>query len=412
MKRLPLVLFVWFAVHSASASWIPKGLPPLVNGGPTLCPGPYLTPEQGQTVLEEAREHFADAATWLAYAQEARKKIQAGAGLTPLPRRTPLNPLIGPRRDFDGYSVENIAFESVPGYWVCGNLYRPAKLEASFPVVLSTHGHSRPVVTEADLAQQGRFTPWMQARCAALARLGAVVLSIEMVGYGESGDQFGQSAHKRPFSLTLQTWNAMRALDFLLALEGADPKRVAVSGESGGGTQSFLLTALDSRVTVSAPVVMVSSYFFGGCPCESGLPIHRSADHFANNVLIAALAAPRPQLLVSNGDDWTKYTTVSEFPFLQHVYGLLKVREAVANVHLPLEKHDYGPSKRAALYRFLSDRFELRSPGSLQVTPEILEKNVVIESVDALRAFPKGSPHPQHAARSIEDVEKVLVSLQ
>jgi len=294
MMTLPSFLAAVLAAVPLSVTWVPSGLPSLAEQGPTLCPGPYLTPEQGQEVLVEARRQFSDAATWTAYATEARAQVQAGAGLNPFPRRTPLDPIVRARRTFDGYSVENIAFESIPGYFVCGNLYRPTEIRAPFPVILSTHGHSRPLVTEADLVQQGRFTPWMQTRCATLARMGAMVLSIEMVGYGESADQFGQGSHAKPFSVTLQTWNAIRALDLLLALDGADRTRVAVSGESGGGTQTILLTALDPRVTFSAPVVMVSSYFFGGCPCESGLPIHRSADHFANNVLIAALAAPRP----------------------------------------------------------------------------------------------------------------------
>ena len=161
----------------------------------------------------------------------------------------------------------------------------------------------------------------MQARCATLARLGATVFSIDMFGYGDSMQLVGQAAHKQTVALTLQIWNATRALDFLLSLENVDPKRVAVSGESGGGTQTFLLTALDPRVTVSVPVVMVSSYFFGGCACESGLPIHRSAEHFVNNAMIAALAAPRPLLVVSDGKDWTQHVPRIEYPFLQKIYG-------------------------------------------------------------------------------------------
>jgi len=401
------------AAMGSPATWSPGNLPPLAVDGPTLCPGPYLTPEQGAATLEEGRRYFNDASTWKAYAAHVRERVQAGAGLRPYPRRTPLKPILGAKRIHSGYTVENVAFESVPGYFVCGNLYRPVSAAGgAAPVVLSTHGHGKRIESDEDYARQGRFTPWMQARCATLARLGAVVLSIEMVGYGESIDQVSQDAHKRPFSLTLQTWNAMRALDFLLSLDGVDATRVAVSGESGGGTQTFLVTALDQRVTLSAPVVMVSSYFFGGCACESGLPIHRSADHYAGNVFIAALAAPRPLLLVADGDDWTKFTAVSEYPFLQHVYGLLGVRDRVENVHLADEKHDYGPSKRAAFHDFVCGRFGLNAQGKSGRELVADEAAITIEGHRQMRVFDPSHPRPAHACASIAEVEKVLRSLQ
>lgn len=413
VRRIPLLLTLAVPLFASSETWIPSDLPPLIADGPTLCPGPYLTPEQGAATLEEGRRHFKDRRTWERYAVRAREQVQAGAGLKPLPRRTPLNPIRGQKRVHDGYTVENVAFESVPGYFVCGNLYLPRMAGGGkLPVVLSLHGHGKPIATDEDYARQGRFTPWMQARCATLARLGAAVLSIEMVGYGESIDQVTQEVHKRPFSLTLQTWNAMRALDFLLALDGIDRSRVAVSGESGGGTQTILLTALDSRVSLSAPVVMVSSYFFGGCPCESGLPIHRKADHFASNVFIAGLAAPRPLLLVSDGDDWTKYTAVSEFPFLRHVYGLLGARDQIENVHLPAEKHDYGPSKRAAFYDFVSRHFDLNPSEKSGASLVSEESSIAIESHQQMRVFSKQHPRPPRALTSIVDVEQVLRSLQ
>ena len=389
---------------ATSVKWVPDGLPAVPTNGPALCPGYYLKPGQGKAVLDAALAEFPDRASWDAYARHLRERIQQGAGLTPWPQRTPLNAVVRQRRVHDGYTVENVAFESVPGYYVTGNLYRPLNAKSPQVVILATHGHWKEM--------PGRFAADMQYRCAALARMGAMVFSVDMFGHGDSVLEVGAEAHKHPFSLTIQVWDNMRALDFLLSLPGADPERVAVTGESGGGTQSFLLTALDSRVKLSVPVVMVSSYFFGGCPCESGLSIHRSEDHFANNAMIAALAAPRPMLLVSDGADWTQDTPAIEFPFLQKIYGYYNAATKVANVHLPDEKHDYGPSKREAMYRFVSERLHLDLAAIQKPSGEIDESHITIEEPGSLHVFDEAYPLPQGARRSAAAVENILKKLQ
>ncbi len=411
--RLLLAAFAAFAsTMHADVSWLPPGIPPAPAQGPALTQGAFLKPEQGKAVLDAALAQFPDRAAWDAYAKHLRTRIQAGAGLSPLPQRTPLNAAIRQRRTYDGYSVENVAFESIPGYFVTGNLYRPLNTKGPFPAVLSTHGHYAKVVKNEDYDTHARFSPTMQNRCASLARMGAVVFSIDMFAAGESMAILGQDAHKQPLAITIQTWNAMRAVDFLLSLEGVDPKRIAVSGESGGGTQTFLLTALDPRIAVAAPVVMVSSYFFGGCACESGLPIHRSADHFANNAMIAALAAPRPLLLVSDGKDWTQHNPTIEFPFLQKIYGYYGAAANVANVHLPDEGHDYGPSKRAAVYRFFAQKLGLNLAAVTDADGKIDESRVTLEKAAQLRVFTAEFPIPAHALHDSAAIAEQLRSLQ
>ncbi|MDP3070436.1 MAG: acetylxylan esterase [Opitutaceae bacterium] len=413
LRVLACLCVLSFAISAqADVPWLPPGLPPKPASGPALTQGNFLKPEQGRAVLEAALKQFPDRASWEAYAAHLRTRIQQGAGLAPWPKRTPLNAVIRQRRTHDGYSVENVAFESIPGYFVTGNLYRPLTARGPLPVVLSTHGHYRAIAQPEDYDQHARFSPTMQSRCASLARMGAVVFSIDMFAAGESMAIFGADAHKQPIAITIQTWNAMRALDFLLSLEGTDATRVAVSGESGGGTQTFLLTALDPRVTVSAPVVMVSSYFFGGCACESGLPLHRSADHFANNAMIAALAAPRPLLLVSDGKDWTQHNPTIEFPFLQKIYNYHGARSQVANVHLPDEGHDYGPSKRAAVYRFFADKLRLNLAAVQGTDGKIDESRATIEKAAQLRVFTADYPIPHNALHDAASVRERLISLQ
>lgn len=302
--------------------------------------------------LEAFGKTYTDKASWKKRAEMIRNGILRGAGLDPFPRRTPLNPVVHSVKKKNGYTVANVYFESFPGFFVTGNLYRPLPADGqelkvkSLAGILCPHGHWK----------EGRFRKNMQARCAVFAKAGAVVFAYDMVGWQEST----QVDHRKDkHTLTYQTWNSVRAIDLLLSFTEVDPSRIAVTGASGGGTQTFLLTAIDDRVAVSVPVVMVSAHFFGGCNCESGLPIHRRKTHKTNNAEIAALAAPRPLLIVSDGKDWTKNLPKVEFPYIENVYKLHGASARVANAHFPKEGHDYGLSKRRPVYAFLEKHLKL-----------------------------------------------------
>jgi hypothetical protein len=295
--------------------------------------------------------------------------------------------IINSSRQMDGYIVENIAIESYPGYFVTGNLYRSDVQNRKMAGILCPHGHW----------EDRRFYDEVQKRGATMARAGAVVFVYDMVGYGESVE----IDHKKfPKALTLQTWSSIRAVDFLQSLPEVDKDRIGVTGCSGGGTQTFLLTALDDRVSVAVPVVMVSAHFFGGCHCESGMPIHKTAELETNNAEIAALAAPRPLLLVSVGGDWTKNTPRVEFPYIQNVYRLLGAETKVKNAHFAEEGHGYEFSKRQAMYPFVVKHLGLNTDGVLNPqTGAFDEGKTILETPPQMRVFDESHPIPRHALK-------------
>lgn len=361
-----------------------------------LCQGAYYTESEGEAALERFKSTYHDKESWEKRAERIRIGIIEGAELSEIPKDTPLKPIIHSKRIYDGYTVENVAFESLPGFFVTGNLYRPIQKQASYPAILATHGHG----------PDGRIQEYVQKRCATLARMGAIVFAYDMIGSADAN----QCSHKHPKGLALQTHNSMRAVDFLLSFPEVDAKQIGVTGESGGGTQAFLLTALDKRIAVSVPVVMVSSYFFGGCSCESGMPIHKSKDHQTSNVEIAALAAPRPMLLISDGEDWTKNTPEVEYPYIRDIYGLYGKENQVENLHLPDEGHDYGISKRKAAYAFFAKHFDVSLNKIMNEKGEIDESFVTVEEPAVLQVFNAQHPRPDYAVMGDKAVSELLKS--
>jgi uncharacterized protein len=367
---------------------------PLFAQKEMLCQGAYWTEDEAAAMLKKWSSEWTTRADWEKRAEIIRQGLITGMKYDQMPKvSNDFKPIIHSTREMDGYIVENIAIESFPGFYITGNLYRPLKTNKKCPAILSPHGHW----------EDRRMMEDVQKRCAGFAKMGAVVCAYDMVGYGDSK----QVTHKIPVALLLQTFNSKRVIDYLVTRPDVDPEKIGVTGESGGGTQTIMITALDNRIKVSVPVVMVSAYFFGGCTCESGMPVHKSDHHQTNNVEIAALAAPRPMLLISDGGDWTRNVPRIEMPYLRKVYELYGAESKLDNAHFPGERHDYGPNKRFPAYNFFDEYLGLDA-GKLPYKDGFDESFVKILSKEELAVFDDKHPLPTNALQGDEVVMKYL----
>ena len=318
---------------------------------------------------------YASPAEWQRRAAWLREHILASSGLLPMPEKTPLRPQVFDEQKHEDYSVAKVYFESLPGFFVTGNLYVPAG-PGPFPAVLLPHGHwSYGRLENAEISS-------IPGSAISLARQGFVAFTYDMIGYDDSR-QLTHAFGGRRESLWglslggLQLWNSIRSLDFLQSRAEVDPQRIGCAGASGGGTQTFLLAAVDERVKVAVPVNMISLHMQGGCLCENppGLRLD------TNNVELAATMAPRPMLMISATGDWTAETPTVEYPEMRKLYALSGAEDKVATVQVHAD-HNYNRETREALYAWMA-RWLKGAPAGVRVE----EKEFHPDPLPALLVF-------------------------
>src|SRR5215468_2841913 len=286
--------------------------------------------------------------TFLLAAPRVMPQTPAAPGLLPMPAKTPLRPRVVRHLEYKDYAIDVVLLETLPGYFLGGNLYRPIGKKVPAPAVLIPHGHWK----RGRLEDQPSYS--VPALGINLARQGYVAFAYDMVGFNDTRQTShsfgGWSEALWGFNpMGLQLWNSIRSVDYLQSRPGVDGRRIAITGASGGGSQTFLLAAVDDRIGFAAPVNMVSAYMQGGDPCEE-------APNLRVDTLMwrfAAWLAPRPMLLVSSTHDWTRHTPVEEFPAIQQIYGLYGAAQNVRNAHIDAE-HNYNRESREAVYRFFA----------------------------------------------------------
>jgi dienelactone hydrolase len=317
---------------------------------------------------------------WEARRAVLKEQLLVSQGMWPMPEKAPLDAVIHGKIERDGYTVEKVFFVSYPGHYVTGNLYRPTA-KGKHPAVLYAHGHwtNARLMTHGDWAAQIKSGAEAteasakhihQAGPAMLARLGCVVFMYDMVGNSDSL----QIEHRKGFTdldaqlrlqtfFNLQTWNSVRAVDFVQSLPDVDPSRIGVTGASGGGTQSFILAAVDERVTAAFPAVMVSTSMQGGCICENSAYLRVGTD----NIELSALIAPRP-LGMTGANDWTREIETKGLPELKAIYKLYGAEDKVMAKYLNFP-HNYNQPSRELMYNFFNEHLKLGVKGPITEQP-------------------------------------------
>lgn len=324
--------------------------------------------DEGRQMLDYLAAKYHNAQEWevrrAILKKEVRERLEIDAFLDSCVKDA--KPILSKVRKHDGYTTQNICIELIPGQHIFGTIYASQK-KGLKPLIICPDGH-----------WPSRYRDDEQQRLATLARMGAVCVDFDLYGYGQSAAEVGN--HRTARAHIFQAACGLKLLDYMLSnRKDIDPKRVAANGGSGGGTHTVLLALLDNRITASAPVVHVASHFDGGCPCESGMPVQLAGGGTCEAEL-AAIIAPRPLLLVSDGGDWTSSNPELEYPFIQRIFGFYDAKDQVRNIHLPDERHDFGPNKRQAVYDFFADIFALdRSmidEGKVTIEPEEIMKTI------------------------------------
>ena len=393
--------------------------------GPKALEDGALPPDSRLQPLKDLNGYFPfephrTPASWSLRKKQLQRQLLVALGLWPVPERTPLNPIVHGKMDLGDYTIEKVAIETRPGYYLTGNLYRPKNLQARAPGVLSPHGHwasgrfydngeantAKEIESGAEKFADGGRSP-LQSRMVHLARMGCVVFHYDMIGYADCTQISYQLAHRfskqRPemntrenwgfFSpraeshlqsiMGLQTWNNMRALDFVLSLPDVDGSRIGVTGASGGGTQTFMMGALDPRPRAFFPAVMVSTAMQGGCTCENAALLRVGT----GNIEFAALAAPRAYGM-TGANDWTVDMSTKGYPELKKHFAMLGAEDHVHLTALNQFGHNYNAPSRRAMYTWFNRHLRLGRPEAIE------ERDYKRHTAEELTVWDEAHPRP------------------
>ncbi len=322
-------------------------------------------------------------AEWENFRVRLIDRIRFSSGVNLLQHNSPLNAHVFGAVEYDDFIIEKVYFQSLPGFYVTGNLFRPKDTAKKYPAILNPHGHWKTgrIYIEEDGA--------LPQRCANLAIRGFVAFLYDMIGYNDSC----QVPHKYEDSeadlwnigrFGQQLNNSIKSIDFLMSLPYVDSTRIGCTGASGGGTQTFFLAAVDERIKAAAPVNMVSGIMQGGCNCENA-PFLRTD---CCNIDYMSLVAPRDAFMSACDGDWTVNSLETEFVAVKNIYKLYGAEEKLQTFYQH-SGHNYNRPIRERVYGFFCNAFHVENyyEGEVQINinPESLLLNNISEIIGAVK---------------------------
>jgi cephalosporin-C deacetylase-like acetyl esterase len=349
------------------------------------------------------------------------------------PEKTPLNPRITGRLQRDGYRIELLVFESMPKFYVTANVYVPTGAPGPFPAIVGTAGHS---VT-------GKAIGTYQQAWIGLVKRGFVVLAFDPPGQGERLEYFdpklkrstvgvGTTEHNMAGLQCLltgttfaryETWDGIRALDYLLTRADVDPKRIGVAGNSGGGTQSAYLAAVEPRLAASAISCYMTNWEQlwatpGPQDAEQNFPGFLSAGLNFGDFMIAF--APRPVMMLTGTRDYFPiaggHATYAE---VKRVFGVMDA-EVRAGFFEHDSEHGWNQPRREAttrwMMKWLQGKDDEAREAASQPEPELLlnatptgqvATSLGGETVRSINAALARSLFAKRTAAGISDPEKL-----
>ncbi len=322
MKRL-ITIFLGLATLSLHAAKLPMQWQ---IGDKELAD--YFSRET-RALSERCLNNLTTSNAWLEQLPQRRVELSEMLGLSPLPPRTDLKATVTKRFEHDTFTVENLHFQSRPGLYVTANLYVPKNLTKPAPTILYVCGHSPVITNKVSYGTKAAYQHWGNW----FARNGYVCMVIDTLESGEIlGEHHGTYRagmwwwNSRGYTPAgVECWNGMRALDYLSTRPEVDTNRFGITGRSGGGAYSWFVTAMDDRIKAAAPTAgitdlenhIVDGAVEGHCDCMFFVNTYRW-----DYPQLAALAAPRPLLIVNTDDD-------NIFP----LNGVVRLRDKVRRVY-------------------------------------------------------------------------------
>ena len=352
-----------------------------------------------------------------AYVKSVRAKYREALG--EFPKKTPLKPVVTRTQVIDGIAVDNVIFESRPGYKVTANFLRPEKFSGKLPGVLGVMGH----------AEEGNLSTAYQSFAFGLAKKKFAVLLVEPAGQGERKQFWNTpgidqtklgccSEHNLCNKMLLlqgdafckwRIWDGVRALDYLLTRPEVDTARVGVTGNSGGGTMSTYLWSFDDRFTMGAPSCYLTSFernYDNELPVDAEQVIPGLAAKGFEMADFLIGRAPNPAIILAKSNDFFDVRgAAANYEEVKRIYRLLGAEDNI-RFYVGDGNHGYTQNNREAMYGFFTEHAQGKRSAKEPELKLPTKKQISVTPNRRVIDLPGAVSLPQIIARDVTALQK------